>query len=91
MGPFASCDEGGLTACFYNGDCAEAERCEDVGDGTLEVACCVMGARGTKTVGDECTSENECDSGLCVQRNDDPYICSKPCSTISSGITMPSE
>jgi hypothetical protein len=78
FGPFGSCDEGGLTECFANEECQADERCQDVGGG-VEVPCCVPGERGTKATGDECASENECASGVCIGRNDDPEICSEDC------------
>lgn len=65
------------TACFQNSDCPDDQRCEDLmGD---DNPCCVVGARGTKTVGEQCTSENECDTAICIARNNDPAICSQAC------------
>jgi hypothetical protein len=68
-----------LTSCFVNDDCEATERCEDITDG-MDVACCVTGDRGTGVLGDACTNENDCASGLCVQRNDEPFICTQVCS-----------
>lgn len=78
LGPVMMCDEAGTTACFANSDCADNQRCENIG-GALEVACCVEGPRGCKATGEACASEFECDEGLCVSRNDGPQLCSKRC------------
>lgn len=66
-----------IFACFSNEDCPDGERCEDLsGNDDPE---CVTGERGTKTTGEECASENECASGVCIGRNDSPEICSEDC------------
>ena len=65
------------TACFANGECAADQRCEDLSG--ADMPCCVVGARGAKETGAECDSENECASGVCIGRNDDPNICSEDC------------
>ncbi len=75
----ASCEERQLTACFQNSDCAADERCDNVNPGGIEIACCVVGPRGTGQVGDMCTAESDCESGICIARNDDPEICSQEC------------
>lgn len=79
LGPVATCDEAGATACFANKDCADNERCENIGGDAAEVACCVEGPRGCKVAGDSCESEFDCDEGLCISRNSGPYFCSKRC------------
>lgn len=73
------CDEIGATACFENSECAGTERCEDVGDG-IEVACCVTAPRGCKAIGETCEGgEIECESGVCIGRNDGAELCTKGC------------
>lgn len=80
--PVDSCDEAGLVLCGWNGDCAEQERCQDIGNTpNAGVTCCVAACRGAKEVGELCTTVDECNSGSCIGRNDDPSICSKPCDT----------
>lgn len=74
-----ACSEQGYTDCFHNGDCAEAERCEDMSASELEIPCCVTGPRGTADAGVACTSENDCASGLCISYNFGPLLCSKVC------------
>ena len=75
-----SCQLQGMTACFTNDDCAVTYRCENTAaDGELELACCVEGARGTGVLGDACADENECATGLCVQKNDEPQTCTQLC------------
>jgi len=77
----AACAEQGYTDCFHNGDCAAAERCEDMSSSALEIPCCVVGTRGTGEAGVACTTENDCAAALCIQANDGPSLCSKVCMT----------
>ncbi|MBN2694757.1 hypothetical protein JXR93_08845 [bacterium] len=64
--------------CWSNDDCEEGQRCENVG-GEYELACCVDGLRGCKAPGESCSSEFDCDSSLCLNRNEGEYFCSKIC------------
>ena len=32
-----------------------------------------------EVAGEACTSENECDTSLCISYNDGPQLCSMPC------------
>jgi len=75
----AACSEAGYAECFINDDCQAGERCENMSANDVEIPCCVAGARGTKVAGEACTSENECDTSLCISYNDGPRLCSKPC------------
>ncbi len=75
----AACSEAGYSECFINDDCQASERCENMSANDVEIPCCVTGARGTKVAGEACTSENECDTSLCISYNDGPQLCSKPC------------
>ncbi len=82
-GPVQSCDEIGASACFSNYDCAQSERCDNVGTADAPVACCVSGARGTKAAGDTCTEADdgpECASGICITGNSSS-LCSTTCTT----------
>ena len=77
---YDSCDEGGFTSCFDNTTCEATERCQNLAaQGLPEVACCVRGARGAGTTGDACSSDNDCETSICIERNDDPAICSESC------------
>jgi hypothetical protein len=75
----AACSEGGYTDCFINADCEASQRCENMSANEVEIPCCVTGARGTKVAGEPCTSENECDTSLCISYNEGPQLCSRPC------------
>ncbi len=74
-----SCDEASLSACFANSDCDEDFRCQNIAAGEEAIACCVQAPRGTGITGDACSSENECASGLCIEFNDNPYLCADEC------------
>lgn len=65
--------------CFANSECPATQRCENSSGGASVTGCCVDGERGTKTAGEPCADEFECDEGLCIARNDGPELCSKPC------------
>ena len=75
----AACSEGGYSDCFINADCEASERCQNMSANDVEIPCCITGARGTKVAGEACTSENECDTSLCISYNDGPQLCSMPC------------
>ncbi len=75
-----SCSEIESVDCMVSSDCDNGKRCENVG-GEYEVACCVPGLRGCKEAGEPCTSELECADGLCLNRNDGAFYCSKMCQT----------
>lgn len=80
--PVDSCAEGGYTECGWAGDCGEMERCQDVGSvPDSGVTCCITACRGEKELGEECSSLDECASGACIARNDDPAVCTRPCDT----------
>ncbi|MDX9721173.1 MAG: hypothetical protein RBU37_10535 [Myxococcota bacterium] len=72
--PPESCSELGLDQCFYNENCEEQDRCEDVIDGELELLCCKPGVRGSGAVGDACSSGNDCSFGRCFDG-----LCSEYC------------
>jgi hypothetical protein len=68
-----SCDEIGAEACFTNDDCQDAStRCQNVG---IDLPCCVPGERGAGVPGDDCTSENDCSSALCIESYCAPSTC----------------
>lgn len=75
-----SCTEIESVDCMVSSECGDGKRCENVG-GEFEVACCVPGLRGCKEAGEPCTSELECAEGLCLNRNDGAFYCSKICET----------
>ncbi len=77
-GPVRSCEEVAGTDCFSNYDCPETMRCENVGPSAQPVPCCVVGSRGTGRVGEPCTSENDCASGVCVEQ-EGSGLCSDVC------------
>jgi len=72
--PPKDCAQVSKTQCYYNDNCATAERCQNLGTAALEVFCCTTGARGTKTVGTACTSELDCTFGRCLGG-----LCSEAC------------
>ncbi len=75
-----ACSEIESTECWSNDDCEDNQRCENVG-GEYELGCCVDGLRGCKVAGESCTSEFDCDSSLCLNRNEGEFFCSKICET----------
>ncbi len=78
-GPIAACSDVGAKDCFSNYDCPDAAtRCENAGTASAPVACCLAGARGTKAVGEACTSENDCASSLCLDTGSGS-LCSDKC------------
>jgi hypothetical protein len=80
--PVASCSEiPGSKDCFANKDCPADRRCQNAGTPDAQVPCCVQGQRGASAVGAACTSENDCESGVCIA-GDGPYMCSKDCKTV---------
>ena len=74
-----ACAEAGYAECFINADCEASQRCENMSANEIEIPCCVTGARGTKVAGEPCTTENECDTSLCISYNEGPQLCSRPC------------
>ncbi|MBL8603316.1 MAG: hypothetical protein JNK72_15435 [Myxococcales bacterium] len=65
------------SACSFNRDCPEAERCA-----CNEGACrCERGARGRGVAGETvCAGGNDCASGLCLEGNAG-FLCSDACTT----------
>ncbi len=72
--PPKDCNQVGKTQCAYNDNCSASERCENLGTAAVEVLCCTTGARGTKKVGQACTSELDCEFGRCLGS-----LCSAEC------------
>ena len=60
-----SCLEVELDQCFFNDNCDESMRCEDMGGPENEVLCCTTGERGTKLLGEACSTGMECEFGRC--------------------------
>ncbi len=80
-GPLSACSDIGALACFSNLDCPDqSTRCENVGTETDPVACCVTGVRGTGQAGDDCDSENDCASAVCIE-HDTVRVCSTTCNS----------
>ena len=73
------CAVANSVSCFANLDCDAARRCENVGNDTDPLACCVTGARGTKAAGELCTGENDCESGVCIAKGAGESRCSRDC------------
>lgn len=64
--------------CASNYECEDTTtRCEDVGKPGDDVSCCVPGERGTKKVGEACTSSNDCASGMCIDESMCGDVCKK--------------
>lgn len=79
-GVLSQCADLDTNDCFWNEDCAEGLRCQDVSGGE-DVACCIVGTRGTTPAGEACeeaTGEVECASGVCASGMAGTY-CSQPC------------
>lgn len=76
-----ACSEIGAADCFSNYDCASELVCENVSASELEIPCCVAGVRGTKASGEPCVSESDCESGVCIARNEGPELCSARCNS----------
>jgi hypothetical protein len=74
-----SCGE--LTKCDDSFDCADNQRCENIYNDVNEYTnpCCVDGLRGCKKTGESCEDEFDCESGLCIEKNDGGYFCSQKC------------
>ena len=77
-----NCAEAGLAECFSNLDCPEAERCQNVSDNAFEIPCCVGAPRGATATGGSCVTAEDCASGLCLSRNDGPYLCTGACEDV---------
>jgi hypothetical protein len=77
-----SCSSRGLSSCFSNYDCASNERCEELGTESDPLKCCTTGSRGSKSAGEDCTTDRSlaCESGVCVNnQGSSTYYCSKEC------------
>ncbi|PKN44721.1 MAG: hypothetical protein CVU59_10990, partial [Deltaproteobacteria bacterium HGW-Deltaproteobacteria-17] len=72
---------GDLTECVESADCPSGFRCENLPvDGeTFARACCMEGPRGCGAFGTACADEFDCDSGLCIARNDGQTYCTHQC------------
>ncbi len=93
--PVETCAEIESTDCFFNTDCEEGNRCQDVGGEDI-VACCVPGERGTGALGDACEDENGCASGICLEgfcsddcMDDESCPDSLPCCVAGVGLCLP--
>ncbi len=77
--PADECGE--LTACNDSYDCAEGQRCENLFNEVNELPrpCCIDGLRGCKKAGEPCETEFDCESGLCIAKNENQRYCSKTC------------
>ncbi len=77
-----SCAEINGDSCFSNYDCAASERCADLSGDETDI-CCIPGDRGTGEAGDLCDEgvdgQEFCESGVCLSRNDSPYMCTTTC------------
>jgi hypothetical protein len=75
--PAETCAELTLVECFSSAGCGADERCQNLEgkDPVPNITCCVKGARGAGAAGDACTTEFDCESGLCI----DGETCSKEC------------
>ncbi|HQK19570.1 MAG TPA: hypothetical protein PLJ27_19080 [Polyangiaceae bacterium] len=80
IGPVSSCSELSTNECFSNKDCVDTLRCSNAGTETDPVPCCVSGPRGTGKAGTPCKSENDCESGVCIEGTS-KQLCSKACSS----------
>ena len=78
-----NCAQASLEECFSNHDCAAAKRCQDISSSGFEIPCCVSAPRGTAAVGATCVDAEDCASGLCVSRNDGPYLCTDTCDDVN--------
>ncbi len=72
---------GAYTECVESADCPSDHRCENLPvDGeTFARPCCVPGPRGCDASGTLCDDEFDCESGLCISRNDGPTYCTHTC------------
>jgi len=77
--PADECGE--LTDCNDSYDCADNQRCENLFNDVNEYTrpCCIEGLRGCKKVGETCETEFDCESGLCMAKNEGQKYCSKTC------------
>ena len=79
--PADTCGE--LTACNDSFSCADNQRCENLliegNNQGYAQPCCIEGPRGCKKVGEVCESEFDCESGLCIGRQDEIKYCTKEC------------
>ncbi len=62
--------------CFSNDDCPAGTRCHSDGADVY----CMPGPRGTGAAGSVCTTEDDCESSLCVEGTD-TMRCSKTCTS----------
>ena len=77
-----NCAEASLEECFSNHDCEGDERCQDISTSAFEIPCCVTAPRGSAAAGETCVDAEDCASGLCVSRNDGPYLCTDTCTDV---------
>ncbi|MBU1240913.1 hypothetical protein KKF84_04420 [Myxococcota bacterium] len=72
---------GDMGDCIDSSDCAENQRCENIAvDGEeFARACCVEGLRGCMADGEVCVDEFDCESGLCMNRNEGTLYCTSQC------------
>lgn len=70
-----ACATAGDCPCFSNDDCPAGTRCHAE---TPDSVYCEPGPRGTGMPGEVCTTENDCDSALCVEGSD-TFRCSRTC------------
>ncbi len=62
----STCAEASLDQCFYNDNCDDADRCEDIGAAPTELLCCTPGPRGTAPTGAPCAAHTDCAFGRCL-------------------------
>ena len=67
-------------ACEWNYDCAEGQRC--VGSDDAGTRTCQIGMRGVLPVGQPCSVDGQCESGVCFTENE-TTACTAPCATLS--------
>jgi hypothetical protein len=70
-----ACSTPGECPCFSNEDCPAGTRCHAAAPDDVY---CEPGPRGTAAPGETCTTENDCDSALCVEGTD-TFRCSRTC------------
>ncbi|MBM4359798.1 MAG: hypothetical protein FJ096_16970 [Deltaproteobacteria bacterium] len=66
-GSTLACNERGTIPCFSSYQCADDERCENVGTADDPIVCCMKGPRGQGKAGAPCASEFHCASSLCIE------------------------
>lgn len=89
--PVAACADVGRADCFSNYDCAQDERCQNLGTAPEFVPCCIPCPRGTTAAGetcDEATGELTCASGICIS-DGEAALCSMPCDVEPCPVNLP--